>query len=314
MTTVPPRRPLLLVLAHGIGEDEFDAVRAALTDEPLAPPAPIGLPGHPVSAVLHRLDATAELRELGVTVDRRALVLRPSGRTDATAVEALASRPMGPAAVTLFESVDVLAQAAIGGRPAARRQAAQFGAAIARLRDLLRRGDRPETWLVGLGSPHAVHTTFDFARAWHERIVPPLAREVRVDVFAGSAMVTATNVRALEFVAAVLQRSPFAAHTTAVPADGCRLCCRARDGVAFGRQRVAARAPAAHEANAVFAAPVGDSVRARGIPFDELIGRFWMRAATLHGEVAAPAAVPSADVARAGEIVVSTGVHAPQGS
>lgn len=313
---MPPPRPLLFVFAHGIGAHEFDAIGGAQDDDALAPPAAIELPEHPVATVLRRLDAAAELRDLGITVDRRSLVLRPQGRSDASAIEALAHRVKGPAAVTLFESFDVLAHAAIGGLPAARRQAAQLAAAVARLRDLLRRGDRPETWFVGLGSPHAVHTTFDFARAWHERIVPPLADEVRLGLSAGSATITAANVRSLDLVAALLRRSPFAAHATAAAAGGCRLHCRARQGVAFGRHRVAARAPEAHEANAVFAAPVGDSVRNRGIPFDELIGRFWMRAATQHGDVVAPTPTrtPTESVQRAGEIAAPIDLHAPQGN
>ncbi len=285
MSTGPETRSLLLVLAHGVGDHELAALRATLGAAALAPTAAMRVPDHPVDALLRSLDATASLRDLGVGVDRSSLVLRPRGRDDATAAEVIGRRATGPAAVTLFASTDVLARAMLGGATAARDAARDLGTLFARLCERLRRGDPTETWFVGLGSPEPVHTTFDVEAAWRARIVAQLADETSLRVTDGVAFVAATNRRAMELAIARMHRAPFAACGTPVETGPAQFVFRARPGIAFGRERLAARAPHAADAKAVFAAPCGDSVRARGLSFDELVARFWMRAASLRADI-----------------------------
>lgn len=292
MTIGREERSLLFVLAHGVGEHELAALRTALGPDDIAPAAGMQVPDHAVDVLLRSLDASTTLRDLGVVVDRSNLVLRPRGRDDGTAALAIERRPTGPAAVTLFASTDVLTRAARGGPSAALEAARDLGALLARLRGRLRRGDPTETWFVGLGSPEAVRTTFDLETAWQERIVAGLAEETSLRLADGVAFVAAANRRAMELAFSRMRRPPFATHGTPIETGPAQFVLRARPGVAFGRERVAARAVHAADAAAVFAAPCGDSVRARGSSFDELLARFWMRAATLHAECADEVSMP----------------------
>lgn len=271
---------MLLVVAHGVGARELDGMDPAA--HRLGPVTTITLPPDPIGELLHGGDATNELHDLGVAVDRSALVLRPAGRTDATVVARLGERATGPAPVTLLEWFDVLEAAAIGG-------AAATTAAMARARDLLttsherlRRGDAPETWFVGLGSAMPVHTTFDFGRAWNERIVPPLARELHVRVRPDVVTIHGDNRRSLDLAADWLDRSPFARIGTLAAAGPSRLRFFANDGIAFGDRRMAARTTNARSTVGVVAAPASRSALHGSDAFGTLLARFWMRAAELH--------------------------------
>ena len=275
-------RPLLLVLAHGVGPAELAALGPmAAGVEPL----PAALPDRPIAAVLGEFDATRELTDLGVAVDRSAVVLRPAGRSDATAAEVLAGRPAGPADVTLFEARDVLAAAMVGGRAAAAAAATWLGDLLQRLATILRRGDPPELWFVGLGAPIATATTFDLAAAWRRHVLPPLGDDLTLRVGPASAIVRGANQRALDRAAGLLQQTPFARHVTLTPCATGTLHLEARRGVAFGAERLAARPPLPHEVEGVVWAPLGDLARRKGLTFADVLARFWLRAATLHGEV-----------------------------
>ncbi|MBL9077170.1 MAG: hypothetical protein JNL08_06695 [Planctomycetes bacterium] len=286
MTTAPNPRPLLCVLAHGIGPRELAAVQAgAATAFGVQPSAALALPAQPVAALLGDLDAVRYLEDLGVAVDRSCLVLRPAGRTDPTAAGVLARRATGPADVTLFEATDVLAQAAVGGPVAAHAAAVRLGELLARLAAILRRGDAPELWCVGLGAPVAVATTFDVAAAWRRRALPPVGDDLALRVTPGLTTVTAANQRALDLAAHWLQAPPFAAHGTVAADRAGSLQFAARSGVAFGRARFTARAPLPAEAHGVVWAPLGDLARRRDLAFADVIARFWLRAAALHADL-----------------------------
>lgn len=283
MTANPAPRPLLLVLAHGVGEAELVAMRATADACNLAAPAAIALPPHPIQVLLQDHDAARELHDLGVAVDRQSLVVRPSGRTDASAIERIARRATGPAPVTLFEATSVLQQAVAGGPTAALDAARQLGSQLVHLARVLRRGDLPEVWFVGLGAAAPVRTTFDLAAAWQAHVLPPRAHDLMLHVRPGVATITGSNQRALDLVAAQLRGAPFAdfGKVEATSTTG-QLALRAHAGVAFGRHGMAARAAHPDEARGVFAAPIGATMQQRGIGFAELLARFWMRAAALH--------------------------------
>jgi len=292
VSTAPPR-PLLLVVAHGVGEPELASLDAASLDLPA--PAPLPLPPDPVAVLRHAGDATESLHDLGVAVDRTALLLRPAGRTDATVVARLGERATGPAPVTLLEFAGVLEAAAIGGAAAARRATTQLQDLLVTCRERLRRGDAPETWLVGLGSPTPVGTTFDFLRTWRERAVARLENELSVRVRAGVVTIDAANCRALDLAAAHLARPPFAALGTPILAGPGRLRFHANHGVAFGERRLAARAPNHRATTGIVAAPASRSRVAGDDPFATLLARFWLRAAELQpSEVDAGSPAPTA--------------------
>jgi len=300
-------RPLLLVLAHGIGARELDHVRGDSAWGGTLPTAPLRLPEQPLQVALDG-GAAAELRDLGIAVDRSSVVLRPAGRSDATAVETIARRATGPAEVTLFAANDVLAQAAVGGAVAAAAAAERLGALLDHLGVLLRRGDAPEVWFVGLGSPVTVSTTFDLAAAWRHHVLAPLAHDLTLHGGPGAATVRADNQRALDLAVDRLRRAPFARHGRARQIGNGQLQFAAAPGVAFGPRRIAARAPLPHEANGIACAPLGDLARAPDLDLAQLMARFWLRAAARHVEVddtdlaarvavAAPAGPPAAPTA-----------------
>jgi hypothetical protein len=281
-----PHQPerLLLVLADGIGERELLQVRTGATWSGTMPTAPLRLPGDPVAAVLGGLGAAHELHDLGVAVDRSSLVLRPAGRTDATAIAGVARRTTGPADVTVFAARDALPQAMVGGPVAVAAAAQQLGALLDHLGTVLRRGDAPEVWFVGLGSPVAVHRTFDLAAAWRGHVLPPLAHELTLHHTPGSATVHADNQRALDLAANTLRRAPFARHGRVQAVANGQLHFTAAPHVAFGPRPLAARAPLPHEANGIACAPLGDLVRKADLHLADVMARFWLRAATLHVE------------------------------
>jgi hypothetical protein len=284
VTSGDAARPLLLVLAHGIGATELARLRGSGFGGAM-PAAAVRLPDLPVQEVL-TAGAAHELQDLGVAVDRCCLTLRPAARTDATAVEMLAQRATGPAEVTLFEARDILAQAMLGGPVAAAAAAEQFAALVERLGAVLRRGDAPELWFVGLGSPVAVHTTFDLAAAWQQHVLPPLADDLTLRTTPGEATVRADNQRALDLAAHALQRAPFASRGRVRSIGNSQLQFVADPGIAFAPHRLAARAPLPHEANGVACAPLGDLARAPELDLAQVLARFWMRAAALHADVA----------------------------
>ena len=271
--------PLLLVVAHGVGARELTEIDATALDLPRA--APVELPSDPVRTLAFECDASDALADLGVAVDRRSLLLRPRGRTDATAIERLAERPTGPAPVTVFESTGVLDAAVVGGIRAAAAAARQLGDTLAAARSRLRRGDPPEVWFVGLGSAAPVGAMFDFAAAWRRRVAAPLARDLRVEMAAGAVRIAGANHRALQLAASVLACAPFDRHGEATAPSRGEVVFRARAGTAFGERPVAARATNTRTSTGVFAAPVGDTARRGGLAFAELLARFWMRAALL---------------------------------
>jgi len=279
----PPR--LLLVLAHGVGERELAPLRAGAAWSGTMPTAPLQLPEHPVAAVLDDFDAARQLHDLGVAVDRSSLVLRPAGRTDATAILGAAQRATGPADVTLFEARDVLQQAMVGGPVALAAAAQQLGALLDTLGAVLRRVDAPEVWLIGLGSPVGVRTTFDLAAAWREHVLPPLANELTLHHMPGSATVRADNQRALDLAANTLRRAPFAQNGRVQAIANGQLHFTAAPHVAFAARPLAARAPLPHEANGIACAPLGDLVRMPDLDLAQLMARFWTRAAALHVEL-----------------------------
>lgn len=284
---MPPsadRPPLLLVLAHGVGARELDRARAAAGLGEM-PPVPVQLPARPVAALLGELGATDELTGLGVAVDRSCLVLRPAGRDDATAAAELARRATGPADVTLFEARDVLAQARTGGATAAAAAAARLGDLLVELARVLRRGDAPETWIVGLGAAVAVRTTFDLASAWSERVVPVLGDRTALRVSDRAAFVATANYRAREILVHRLAEPPFAAHGAVAPGEHGELRFEAGPSVAFGRAPIAARGPLPHEAGGFVQAPLGDLARRSALAFADVMVRFWSRAALLHADL-----------------------------
>ena len=234
-------RPLLLVLAHGVGERELATVRDAAGWRTDLGHASLALPGNPVRDCLHELDATADLRNLGIDVDRSSLLLRPAGRTDETAMQALAGRALGPAPVTLFEATSVLAQAIAGGTHAALVAAAELGTMLTRLGTRVRRGDLPEVWLIGLGSAAAVHTTFDLDAAWQQHVLAPLADDLALRLLPGLATILGDNQRALDLAAHTLGNAPFARHGHLLPRRPGRLRFAAGAGIAFGKRRTCAR-------------------------------------------------------------------------
>lgn len=318
MTTADPAPRLLLVLAHGIGPRELPRLHGDTAGLRSLPTAPLRLPDHPVGLVLGALDAVRELEDLGIGVDRSAVVLRPRGRTDATALACLTRRVTGPAEVTVLEAQDVLAQAIAGGPTAARAAEQQLSAQLERLTAHLRRGDPPEVWFVGLGAPVAVQVTFDFLTAWRRRVLVPLAHDLVLAGDAGTVTVRADNQRALELATAALHEPPFARHGHVRPLGNGRLQFTAAPSVAFARRRVTARAPLPHEANGVACAPLGDLLRVPDLDLAQLMARFWLRAAAQHGDVGeAPAPVTStapaesADVAAAISLLPSEGAKTP---
>lgn len=265
------------MFAHGVGERELAATRPFFGQD-LPRSVAIALPERPVRLLLDDFDATDELRNLGVTVDRSALLLRPARRTDATAADRVGAGPMGPASATLFESTDVLGAARIGGERAALAASTQLGCLVARLAERLRRGDLPEIWLLGSGSPEPVHTTVDPGPLLDRHLPPPLAGELTVRTAAGSVVIAAANTAALLHAARTLAAPPFSGWGT-VRIDDNEARLSAHRGYAFGRRRLAARMPHAKDAVGVVAAPLGSTTPATGIPFEQLIARFWMRAA-----------------------------------
>ncbi len=285
MTSGDAAHPLLLVLAHGIGEPELTQLRNAGSWSGTLPKAPVRLPDAPVTSVL-QAGAAAELRDLGVAVDLSPLLLRPAGRTDATAAELLARRATGPADVTVFEATDVLLQAMAGGPVAAAAATQQLAALLDRLVALLRRGDAPEIWCTGLGSPVAVRTTFDLAAAWHRHVLPPLTNDLRLHGTPAAATVHGDNQRALDIAADLLRRAPFAPHGRVRTLGNGQLQFTAAPGVAFGARPLAARAALPHEANGIACAPLGDLVRTPELDLAQLMARFWLRAAALHVDLA----------------------------
>lgn len=310
MTPRPAPRPLLLVLAHGVGPAELAALGPLVAGPD---PLPVALPDQPIAAVLGDFAATRELTDLGVAVDRSCLVLRPAGRSDATAAETLARRPTGPADVTLFEATDVLAQAMAGGRAAATAAATRLGDLLQRLAAILRHGELPELWFVGLGAPITTATTFDMAAAWRRHVLPPLGDELTLRVGPASATVRGANQRALDRAAELLRQAPFAAHGELAPCATGTLRVVARTGVAFGARRLAARPPLPHEAEGVVLAPLGDLARREGRTLADVLARFWLRAATLHGDrTDAVAPEPVAQPAGLDDVAAPTAADLPQ--
>ncbi len=148
-------------------------------------------------------------------------------------------------------------------------------------------------WFVGLGSPVAVRTTFDFVTAWRRRVLAPLSHDLTPIVSAGMVIVRADNQRALDLATAALHEPPFARHGRLRQIGNGRLQFTAAPGVAFAPHPVAARAPLPHEANGIACAPLGDLARAPDLDLAQLMARFWLRAAALHVVVAeTPQATP----------------------
>lgn len=301
------------MFAHGVGASELSRLQEAVGT--LAGTAATPLAGTAelttgLGAGLGHLDATEHLRDLGVEVDRSALTLRPSHRSDPTAIERLARRATGPAPVTLFAANDVLALAETDGARGLQVAMAQLACNLERLTAVLRRGELPETWLVGLGSPVAVRTTFDFASAWRQRIVPPLARDLALHLATGHARIVADNMQALVVLARELQKPPFAAHGRLVRAATGTLRFVAHPGIAFAAQRLHARAPRPDEAAPVAALPLAHHSEP-ALDLGGVLARFWMRAVALHAPTTSPTQRRAPQVLDYGELPIHNAAPSP---
>lgn len=288
----PPN--LLFVLAHGVGRASFTALRAAIGCRPHELPlaAPAGREDA-IGLLAGAADATPQLRDLGVEVDRSSVVLRPAASCDAAVVSALAARARAPAPVTVLELRSVLDTAVTAGEGAARRAVAELAELVAAAADALTRAGGPtETWLVGLGEPVPVARTFDFAGAWRRSAAAPLGRELSVAVGLDRAHLRAATASARDLAVDVLRRPPFrGAGVVADGWDGPRFL--AEPGVAFGSRRVLARPPHPHEAAPVALLPRAPRAADAELDLRGLIARFWMRAAA-HAARTAPEPQPAA--------------------
>lgn len=300
-----PARPLLCVFAHGVGAAELARLQADLPALAAAPATPLAGAIDLAADGLGPLDATDRLRDAGVAVDRSAVVLRPAHRSDRTAIDLLAQRPTGPAPVTLFAAGDLPLLAAREGVRGLRVGLAQLGDDLRRLGLVLRRGEAPELWLIGLGSLVPVRASFDFAAAFGRHLPPPLGRDLQLHVAAGAARVVAANRRALVLAARALARPPFAAHVAVGAGAAGTLRCLARPGVAFGRRPVVARTARSDEAAPVAALPVPHHA-SEPLDVAGVMARFWLRAAALHAPTVAPLPQPAPDRAVAsGELPIT---------
>jgi len=278
-----PRPPLLLAFAEGVGPDALTALR--LHGEPagsvVVPLADV--PANPIACLLGPFDAVVELRDLGVAVDRSSVLFRAANMPDAAVIAALSGRVTGPADVTVLAFSSVLDAARAGGNAAVPRARIELGALLEAAGDRLRSGERPELWLVGLGDPQPVHTTFDVERHFVARVPAPLSQQLQLLVGEAAATVIGENQRALDLARELLGKPPFrGCGTTVLPRPGA-LQFVASAGFAFGSTRVAGRAAHRNEATAAVLLPAAARTAARSIDFRGLLARFWMRAATLHG-------------------------------
>ena len=246
----PPPPPLLLAFAEGVGAASLTALRlhgcpAGAVLLPLT-----DVPDDPAACLLGPGDASAELRDLGVPLDRSSLLFRSTNRSDDAAVAALSCRATGQAPVSVLELESVLVAARAGGLAAVPKGLTRLSTLLEAAADRLRSGDRPEIWLVGFGDVHAVHTMFDVAHHWHRRIAAPLGQQLRLRVTGEAATVIASNQRALDHARELFTSAPFVAHgaVTTVRPDTLRFA--AGTGIAFGAQRVGARAAHRTEAAA----------------------------------------------------------------
>ncbi|MEO6597100.1 MAG: hypothetical protein ABIP94_20335 [Planctomycetota bacterium] len=280
MTRPEPARPLLLLLAHGVGARELPPLQGSARLGQIE--VPVSMPPSPAHTLLRAFDATAALRNMGIEVDRSCLTLRPRGRTDETAIEILTRRATGPARVTVFEATGVLTQAIVGGANAALAAAARLALQLERLATNLRAFDLPEVWFVGLGSACAVHTSFDFDAAWRPRVTAPLANELTLRCTPGVATIFGKNQRALDIATHLLAQTPFTRHGRLLPSASGRLRFAALGGVAFTDRRVLARAPREDEARALAVLPRAPRTTENELDLAGLLARFWMRAVELH--------------------------------
>ena len=240
----PPAGPQLVVLLRGV-----DA--PALAAPPFAELAgPVRLPLAPSqhnslqdpAAEFAQTLPTAELRRLGVAVDRRGLVLQPRWRSDERSVACIAARPFGPAHLTVLELRGPLQAAAIFGlgTSAVRVATAETAQRIAQARELVAARGRPTLWLVALGAPVGVAHVVDVAALVRRIVGWPHGRSLRVHAGSTRARIEAPGHRALALLRKRLPASPLAGARMHEEPDA--LVLSAPPCTAFGPRRAFARA------------------------------------------------------------------------
>lgn len=270
-------RPLLLAIVEGVAAAALPPLDGAAT-----PPLPLRLPS-PADLVLAiaELRPAAMLRDLGIAVEQRCLCLRPPWRSDEAALQLMAQRRCGPAAVTVLQLREPLLQAVAHGAGSR-----AFADAVARLpqrlataAELLRQGGLPELWLVATGATVPVHETFDLAAALRRRLPWPFARGLAIELLPELARIHSGSERGRQRLSAMLQAEPFCRHGTLVDAGSSDVIgFAAADGVAFGRRPLRARRALAPAAAALLPMPLRTATT---LDPAGLVGRFCLRAIEL---------------------------------
>jgi hypothetical protein len=275
----PSTPPLLLVLVENLGTEDL----AGLAPTEVAATTPTQLirpPRDPIGYLLGDGDAVQALRDGGIAVDRSNLALESTTPSPQKALLRLRSRATGTAPVTILAT-----RLAPGDRRAAR---AELDAFLGEVAEVLRRGERCETWLAGLGGEQPVRKTFDFAGHWRNACRWPLSADVRVTVQATRAIVRAADARSFAMVRQLLERAPFREHGTIAPARGAELAFAAHDGIAFGSHPQWSRRASTSSAAALWPRAAGPCPAE--LAFADWLAAFWLRAYAVHGvELPTPA-------------------------
>lgn len=298
----PSTPPLLLVLVENLGSEDLAGL--APTEAAGTTPTQLTrLPRDPIGYLMGEGDAVQALRDGGIAVDRSSIALESRTASPQKVLARMRARATGTAPVTMLAT-----RLAAGDRRAAR---AELDALLAEVGAAVRRGDRPETWLVGLGGEQPVRKTFDFASHWRNACRWPLSGEVRVTVTATRAIVRAADARSFAMVRELLRRAPFADHGTIAPARGAELAFAAHDGVAFGAHTQWSRRATASPAVALWPRAAGPCPAE--CAFADWLAAFWLRAFAVHGvEPPAPVVLrPSVAIERRVWTDPSVDVRAP---
>ncbi len=191
------------------------------------------------------------LRQTGVTVDQRTLVLRPEWRGDDGVLRLLGQRPGGPADVALVEFTDPMRAAGVHGNrsPAF---ASALAAADSRTEALIAQLGNPSTWLLTFGGLQPVQSTFDAVAGLRRALPRNLRHRVRCHGNAQALRITCDDWAAALEVTEVLGRAPFNRSGSVITCDdpglglgllAGELVYAAAPGWAFGSQPCRARMP-----------------------------------------------------------------------
>ncbi len=247
---------LLVALLEGVGREDIDdsltPFLAEYRSEHGSAPLHRASIAEPALELLAS-DLVGGLRNLGLQVEQRSIVLRPDWRGDGAAIRQLALRPLGPPEVVFLRFADAAAIAARhGARSAAHLRAlTDLDDLLARAAQLLEvEGAPPQLVLLCMGPMLPTVRTFDPVACLGAMMPGLLRRQLRWKRLPGGLLVRCGSTQAEAHLRELVKGPPFCGHGATVDDDLAgrlllpgELLLLPREGVAFGAAPIAAVLP-----------------------------------------------------------------------